>query len=692
MRGEGDAIFCFIPPKYSFKSDASFDDESSPDSPSNTDVIFSTRGNVIVISSESSGSDAEETQPLDGSQVEIERLSTQDWGNDSPCSATNGLAFWLLYTDPSSFKDGDEIISGTWLRHLHDRDSGTFYLYEQGDPAYINSVLISSLLFHTVDQDHNVFIDIDEPSNRQAVKEWYTKKKLQGEKLDEKECYWYATVGRAVMETSSEHATPNTTETVHHKRKEMENYNETRENKRNRSEGEALSTQTPVMDMTGEIITDHEIKNVGERTKKHSPHMTKKTPRETITMPSVEDGKQPFEVEEERKEDTRGDTMEAETGEGSTETTELHSVTTVGDITEAMSLKEEKDGRDEPDSRIGEESNKEEEREQDVFEEMNREVPLAPAEEYQPGQTYQNRKILAASGLHSPHMAGIWSGGKSMHPSIVLSGGYEDDVDNGETIMYTGQGGQDENGKQAKDQELLSGNKILHTACQNGSPVRVTRGYKLPSPYSPAVGLRYDGLYIIQKAWREKSEQGRSEFYVWRFLLRRMKGQPPLPEPRDGFLKEVLRKVSWKRKFQEDSEGAVEAKEEKKRERPPKVRLPAKIFNDFSQTPRTVATVTIGERQGRSRKRREKETSQKILCTHCSQKIDDALIEKHLEEHKREYQRELTLEDMQIVYQRALLGQLQKRSLLDALEGDLYHLEGQDMSLFSIDVGHGTNC
>lgn len=48
--------------------------------------------------------------------------------------------------------------------------------------------------------------------------------------------------------------------------------------------------------------------------------------------------------------------------------------------------------------------------------------------------------------LHRPSMAGIWSGNtagsSASTPSIVLSGGYDDDIDEGESIIYTGQGGQ----------------------------------------------------------------------------------------------------------------------------------------------------------------------------------------------------------------------------------------------------------
>jgi hypothetical protein len=48
--------------------------------------------------------------------------------------------------------------------------------------------------------------------------------------------------------------------------------------------------------------------------------------------------------------------------------------------------------------------------------------------------------------------------------SIVASGNYEDDDDNGETLVYTGQGANDllGNRKQIGDQKLVAGNLALN--------------------------------------------------------------------------------------------------------------------------------------------------------------------------------------------------------------------------------------
>ena len=40
---------------------------------------------------------------------------------------------------------------------------------------------------------------------------------------------------------------------------------------------------------------------------------------------------------------------------------------------------------------------------------------------------------------------------------------------------------------------------VLQRSSETRKPVRVIRGYKLHSPYAPAEGYRYDGLYTVEK-------------------------------------------------------------------------------------------------------------------------------------------------------------------------------------------------
>jgi putative restriction endonuclease len=144
-------------------------------------------------------------------------------------------------------------------------------------------------------------------------------------------------------------------------------------------------------------------------------------------------------------------------------------------------------------------------------------------EGYREGHMFADRRELAASGVHRPNQAGISGSGKEGADSIVLSGGYEDDRDDGDIVIYTGHGGRDQNtGQQVSDQLLTRGNQALAISCLEGYPVRVIRGSRLPSPFRPAFGYRYDGLYRVEHFWRET---GRSGFTVWRFRLVKIDGK-----------------------------------------------------------------------------------------------------------------------------------------------------------------------
>ena len=68
------------------------------------------------------------------------------------------------------------------------------------------------------------------------------------------------------------------------------------------------------------------------------------------------------------------------------------------------------------------------------------------------GHIFENRRIMMENAFHRNWAAGIDGNGKDGAAAIVLSGGYEDDFDNGNEIVYTGAGGNDSNtGKQIAD-------------------------------------------------------------------------------------------------------------------------------------------------------------------------------------------------------------------------------------------------
>lgn len=124
------------------------------------------------------------------------------------------------------------------------------------------------------------------------------------------------------------------------------------------------------------------------------------------------------------------------------------------------------------------------------------------------GTEFASREDVAKAGLHNPLQAGIhpqFEGARA--ESIVISGGYRDDEDLGDVIIYTGQGGQ-KNGVQVQDQVIEKGNRALVRAQLDGTPVRVIRGHKGDPRFSPASGYRYDGLYQVRNHWFKQSIDG----------------------------------------------------------------------------------------------------------------------------------------------------------------------------------------
>ena len=141
-------------------------------------------------------------------------------------------------------------------------------------------------------------------------------------------------------------------------------------------------------------------------------------------------------------------------------------------------------------------------------------VHFGPVKGVSIGQIFSRRRDLSEAGVHAPLQAGIWGGANDGACSIVLSGGYEDDIDDLDFILYTGHGGQ-ENKKQVADQQFTVGNQGLVLSCELKLPIRVTRGDQIAN--GPDHGYRYDGLYYVHKYERVK---GKSGFYVCRFHLR----------------------------------------------------------------------------------------------------------------------------------------------------------------------------
>ncbi|XP_043724892.1 E3 ubiquitin-protein ligase ORTHRUS 2-like isoform X2 [Telopea speciosissima] len=146
------------------------------------------------------------------------------------------------------------------------------------------------------------------------------------------------------------------------------------------------------------------------------------------------------------------------------------------------------------------------------------------------GESWEDRMECRQWGTHLPHVAGIAGQKEYGAQSVALSGGYEDDEDNGEWFLYTGSGGRDLSGnkrtnkEQSFDQEFSSMNEALRVSCNKGYPVRVVRSHKeTRSSYAPETGVRYDGIYRIEKCWRKVGIQGKK---VCRYLFVRCDNEP----------------------------------------------------------------------------------------------------------------------------------------------------------------------
>ncbi|XP_027360718.1 histone-lysine N-methyltransferase family member SUVH9-like [Abrus precatorius] len=146
------------------------------------------------------------------------------------------------------------------------------------------------------------------------------------------------------------------------------------------------------------------------------------------------------------------------------------------------------------------------------------------------GDVFLYRMELCVVGLHGQPQAGIdylpasmSSNGEPIATSVIVSGGYEDDVDEGDVIIYSGHGGQDKHCRQVFHQKLEGGNLAMERSMHYGIEVRVIRGvrYEGTSSASGKVYV-YDGLYRILECW---FDVGKSGFGVYKYKLWRIDGQ-----------------------------------------------------------------------------------------------------------------------------------------------------------------------
>ncbi|PIA52358.1 hypothetical protein AQUCO_01000311v1 [Aquilegia coerulea] len=147
------------------------------------------------------------------------------------------------------------------------------------------------------------------------------------------------------------------------------------------------------------------------------------------------------------------------------------------------------------------------------------------------GDEFSYRVELSVIGLHRPYQGGIdytTRRGKILATSIVASGGYDDAICGSDVLIYSGQGGCPVRGvTTATDQKLVRGNLALKNSMDEGTPVRVIRGFDKTNGHNysrmvMAAGFTYDGLYLVEKYWKQKGRYGTD---VFMFQLRRIPGQ-----------------------------------------------------------------------------------------------------------------------------------------------------------------------
>ncbi|KAK2372360.1 histone-lysine N-methyltransferase, H3 lysine-9 specific SUVH1 [Trifolium repens] len=152
---------------------------------------------------------------------------------------------------------------------------------------------------------------------------------------------------------------------------------------------------------------------------------------------------------------------------------------------------------------------------------------LGPVPGVEVGDKFQYRIELNIIGLHRQIQGGIdyvKHRNKILATSIVASGGYYDELDNTDVLIYTGQGGNVmSNDKDPEDQKLERGNLALKNSSEEKNPVRVIRGSdSMDGKYKIYV---YHGLYLVESCWQEMGSHGK---LVYKFRMRKIPGQPKL--------------------------------------------------------------------------------------------------------------------------------------------------------------------
>mmetsp|Transcript_10759 Transcript_10759/g.14763 ORF Transcript_10759/g.14763 Transcript_10759/m.14763 type:complete len:359 (-) Transcript_10759:3293-4369(-) len=286
------------------------------------------------------------------------------------------------------------------------------------------------------------------------------------------------------------------------------------------------------------------------------------------------------------------------------------------------------------------------------------------------GDVFESRKNIRNRGLHPPTMAGIYGSRDSGAISIVISGGYEDDVDNGDEILYTGQGGFTTKGIQFSDQQLERGNAFLATSYEKQNAVQVFRGSHLNSKYAPEQGYRFDGFYYVAEYWQERKSTG---FLVWRFRLIRIPGQTPL-QCRDDFTPKAKKPKVLKTTPKETVHIPIEPRQKRQQSKPKK------------STEEESVPVPGRKRKRSSYAERDWDPSLSLIpfkvdatpsqvCPVCSKKLASiSKMAEHITNHKQSMLSSNNIDETMLT-KRCLFNQIRLRDVLETLECNVDDLQ-----------------
>ncbi len=140
------------------------------------------------------------------------------------------------------------------------------------------------------------------------------------------------------------------------------------------------------------------------------------------------------------------------------------------------------------------------------------------------GATFTSHRELYDNKLHRAYGKGIAGNRHTGVDSIVASGGYADDEDHGDVIVYTAEGGHpDKEGHIHSDQSLsVTTNAGLVVNVREGLPLRVIEGTAVRGG-GKKKQYTYRGLFRVEDYWSKKSRYG---CILWQFRLVQTAAEP----------------------------------------------------------------------------------------------------------------------------------------------------------------------